>query len=127
MVRSRGVQQNRDPTHLPKPFRSGPTTYRPDTNDGRQRISASRTRKQRVSWRVFSPKPEDTRPNRELSISRRSYLDPTRSHPFLVSSQLDPWNRHQNLQDRTRFGEISAEPNFEKFEENQVKISSKFH
>ena len=121
MILSRGVQQNRDPTNPPKPVRSGPTTVRPDAGDGRRRISASRTRKRRVGWRVFSPKPEETRPNRDLSISGRSFLDPARSQPFPARSQLDPWNLHWIWRDLAESDEIST--NSKKIQENITKIS----
>ena len=69
-IRIRGVQQKPRPDPPAQPVRSGPRTGRPDADDGRQRVSASRTWKQRVGWRVFSPKPEETRPNRDMTKSQ---------------------------------------------------------
>ena len=121
MVQSRSVQQNRDPTHTPNPIRSGPTTGQPDTSEGQRQISASRTRKWRVSWWVFSPKPEDTRPNRELSISWWSFLDPREisaiSNEFSARSMESSPNLARSQPNLMRFRQIQRNP---------MKISPKF-
>ena len=59
-----------------------------------------------------------TRLNRDLSISQRSYLHPTRSQPFPARSQLDPSNLHWIWRDLTESDEIST---------NSKKIRRKYH
>ena len=103
----------RDLTHPEDPTGDRSETGRPDHSGVRRWISASRTRKRWVGQRVFSSKPEEIRPNRDLSISRRSYLHPARSQSFPAISQLDPWNLHWIWRDLTRSGEIS--PNLMRF------------
>ena len=121
MVQSRSVQQNRDPTHTPNPIRSGQTTGQPDTSEGQRQISASRTRKWRVSWWVFSPKPEDTRPNRELSISWWSFLDPREisaiSNEFSARSMESSPNLARSQPNLMRFRQIQR-----KSDENITQI-----
>ena len=108
----------RDPTHPEDPTGDRSETDRSDYSGGRRRVSASRTRKRRVGWRIFSPKPEETRPNRDLRISRRSYLHLARSQPFPARSQLDPWNLHWIWRDLAESDEIST---------NSKKIQRKYH
>ena len=67
---NRGVQQKPRPNPPTQPVRSSPRTSRLIADNGRRRVSASRTRKQRIGWRVFSPKPEETRPNRDMTKSQ---------------------------------------------------------
>ena len=90
----KGVQQKPRPDSPIQPVKSDLRTSQPDADDGRRRVSASRTRKQRVGWRVFSPKHEETRLNRGMEhfpekffrfdeISARSMESPSdlaRSH-----------------------------------------------
>ena len=58
--KGRGVQQK---LRLIQPVWSDSRTGQLDADDSQRRVSASKTYKRRVSWRVFSPKPEETQPN----------------------------------------------------------------
>ena len=106
----KGVQQQPIPDPLGQLVRSGQRTDWPDAGDGRWRVSSSRIWKPRVRWRVFSQKPEETRPNRWKSNFRWNFLDSTRSQPFLARSQLDPWNLHRIWWDLAKSGEILPSP-----------------
>ena len=98
----------RDPIYPEDPIGDRSETSQPDYSSGRRRVSASRTRKRRVGWRVFSPKPEETQSNRDLNISRQSYLHPVRSQPFLARSQHFPMKLFTSGEISTISGEISA-------------------
>ena len=61
LIQVRAVHRKSVPDPLAKTVRSGVSTGRPDAGDGRRQVSASRTRNQRVGWRVFPPKIRKTR------------------------------------------------------------------
>ena len=79
----RGVQPTRNPTNPSNLPELEPKTARTDHSDGRRRISAPKTRRRRVEWRVFFSKTWATWLDRRYiqirQYSRRSKWDLVRS------------------------------------------------
>ena len=73
----------RNPTNPSNPPEPEPATARTDHSDGRWRVSAPKTRRRRVKWRVFFSKSRATRPDRRYiqiwQYARRSKRDLVRS------------------------------------------------
>ena len=73
----------RNPTNPSNPPEPKPVTARTDHSDGRWRVSAPKTRRRRVEWRVFFSKTRATRPDRRYiqiwQYARRSKQDLVRS------------------------------------------------
>ena len=120
-VHVRVSKQNCNPTHLPNPLDPAQEPADPTlvtVGSGSPPLEL----KNGKSVGRFSPQNSKKPDQIEIwSISRRSFLDPTRSQPFLARSQLDPWNLHWIWQDLTRSGETS--PNLVRF----LQIQQKYH
>ena len=81
LIQVRAVHRKPVPDPLAKTVRSGVSTGRPDAGDGRRQVSASRTRNQRVGWRVFPPKIRKTRTDWWKSIIRWETQIPREQNP----------------------------------------------
>ena len=90
----RAVHRKPIPNPLEKTVRSGPSTGRPDADDGRWQFSASRTRNQQVGWWVSPPKIRKTWTDRWKPIIRWETQIPARKTqiPALFDNSSEFWD-----------------------------------